>query len=408
MYYTDLWGTRKHKLNTLEKGDLQFTELNMDSKMAYFIPFGNDNKKYYDEGISISELFPTKVTGIVSGRDNVAIAPTRNELVKRMDIVKHANDDKEILNLWGKFSRGQSAEKIKNDVLSDGTITQISYRPFDLRWTYYSGNSCGWVLWPRKKNTMGHLLANPTTPIGQNIGLIFCKTSREFFSPFVTKNITAHRLFSAQCEITYIAPLYLLSNENSSDEKWEKNIDNEIYNNLTQYLDEKPSPLDVFDYIYGILHDPVYKKQYEEYLCRDFPRVPIINDKTVEKEEGAFYVSKELYHEYLVIGSKLRKLHLMEIKSSVELTLEPNTPENMEIKDIKYKNEVLQLNKNKQIFGISKEVWNYQIGGYKVLDKWFKEHKGEELTIDTFTHIENIVGLLEETINLKEHLRKLH
>ena len=43
-----------------------------------------------------------------------------------------------------------------------------------------------------------------------------------------------------------------------------------------------------------------------------------------------------------------------------------------------------------------------------MLDKWFKEHKGEVLTIDAFTHIENVVGLLEETIKLREYLRRLH
>ena len=37
--------------------------------MAYFIPFGNNDKETYDRGISVSELFPVNVTGIVSGND---------------------------------------------------------------------------------------------------------------------------------------------------------------------------------------------------------------------------------------------------------------------------------------------------------------------------------------------------
>ena len=43
-----------------------------------------------------------------------------------------------------------------------------------------------------------------------------------------------------------------------------------------------------------------------------------------------------------------------------------------------------------------------------MLDKWFKEHKGETLTIDSFAHIENMVGLLEETIKIKEELKNSH
>lgn len=104
----------------------------------------------------------------------------------------------------------------------------------------------------------------------------------------------------------------------------------------------------------------------------------------------------------------MRKLHLMQIKAPAELALEPNTPDDMEIGAIKYKNGVLQLNANKRITGISQEAWKYQIGGHQVLDKWFKEHKGETLTIDSYTHIENVVGLLEETIKLREYLRSLH
>lgn len=410
VYYADVWGTREHKLEVLEKGGLHFTELTLDPKMAYFIPFGSDDKEAYDNGISISELFPTNVTGIVSGKDKVAIAPTRDELVRKIDVVKHAVDDKDIEELWGnKFSRGQTAQKIKEDILSGGVITPILFRPFDSRWTYYSGNSCGWVLWPREKSTMGHLLAEPTSPIGQNIGLVFCKTSRDFFSPFVSKSIIAHRLFSAMCEIAYIAPLYLRFDGGLVSEDWVANISDEAYAKLTQYLSEKPSPIDIFDYVYGVLHDPVYIEKYEQYLCRDFPRVPIVNDKSVTEEEGTFFVSESLFHEYVSIGSYLRKIHLMEIKTSSDITLEPNTADDMVIGPvIEYKKGILHINPNKQIIGIPEEVWDYEIGGYQVLDKWLKEHKGEQLTIETFSHIENVVGVITETIKNREYLRSLH
>lgn len=75
---------------------------------------------------------------------------------------------------------------------------------------------------------------------------------------------------------------------------------------------------------------------------------------------------------------------------------------------MKYKNGTLNINKSKQITGIPAEVWEYQIGGYQVIDKWLKEHKGEELTIDSFTHLSNIVGALSETIKLVEQLAEMH
>ena len=210
------------------------------------------------------------------------------------------------------------------------------------------------------------------------------------------------------CEITYIAPLYLRSESGLTGKSWTANLNDEAFNKLMQYLSEKPEPIEIFDYVYGILHDPVYCEKYEQYLCRDFPRVPIINKPEKKRDEGEFYVSEELYREYVSAGERLRKLHLMQIKAPAELALEPNTPDDMEVGAIKYKNGALQLNANKRITGISQEVWKYQIGGHQVLDKWFKEHKGEALTIDSFTHIENIVGALDETIKLREYLRGLH
>ena len=409
VFYTDVWGDREKKLSSLDKGGLVFNEINLDPKMAYFIPFGGDDKSAYESGVNIAELFSTSVTGIITGNDKVAIAPTRNELVRRLNTVRNSTNDKTIIEMWGKFTAGQNADKIRADVvMGEGSITPIAFRPFDNRWTYYSGNSCSWIFRPREKNTMGHLLAEPTTPIGQNIGLVFCKTSRTFFPPFVSKNIIAHRLFSAMCEITYIAPLYLCSGNGLIDRIWTENIDSDSYQKLTQYLSVKPSPIEVFDYVYGVLHDPVYSEKYEQYLCRDFPRVPIINNESIKDDPNAFFVSEEMFKEYVAAGARLREIHLMDTKIAAEITLEPNTPENMEIGAIKYKDQVLQINRHKRIYGIPKDVWEYQIGGHQVLDKWFKEHKGETLSIESFTHIENMVGALSETIRLREHLKGLH
>ena len=78
-------------------------------------------------------------------------------------------------------------------------------------------------------------------------------------------------------------------------ESWAANFDEERFRQLTQYLLTPPSPIEVFDYVYGILHDPVYCEQYAQYLCRDFPRVPIINEPADKRIDGSFYVSEELY-----------------------------------------------------------------------------------------------------------------
>jgi len=202
VYYSDLWGTREQKFQHLQNGDLHFVEVNPDSKIAYFVPFGNDDKDLYENGVSVAELFPVNVSGVKSGNDEIAIAPTREELNRRINIVKNSTDETTIRNLWGEFVQGQTAEKIKNDVLSDnGVVTSISFRPFDFRWTFYSGNSGGWMDRPREKKTIGHMLSQSETPVGKNIGMIFTRgdsTPNEFSMIFVSDMLIDNRITAAQ------------------------------------------------------------------------------------------------------------------------------------------------------------------------------------------------------------------
>ena len=276
----------------------------------------------------------------------------------------------------------------------DGIVTPIAFRPFDTRWTYNSGNSCGWVLWPREKKTMGHLLKEPTSPIGQNVALVYPKETNKFWDgAFISNSILdAHCIDYPGRSIAYSAPLYLYS---EIDNTWTPNLNHDHLQNLTQYLDYLPSPIEVFDYCYGVLYDPVYRKKYNAFLKRDFPRIPVIENE-------------EIFRTYVNAGERLRKLHLMQIKVPAPLTLEPNTSDGLEIETVKYKGGKLHLNANKRILAIPDDVWNYRIGGYQVIDKWLKSHKGKTMTIDDFEHIENIVGLLAETIKIQEELRKLH
>jgi predicted helicase len=207
------------------------------------------------------------------------------------------------------------------------------------------------------------------------------------------------------CEKAYVAPLYRRV-EVFGGEEWVANINNDAFSKLTKNLSSPPSPIEILDYAYGILHDPIYCKRFDEYLCRDFPRIPIINAPEDSDNPNAFHVSEDMFRTYVAAGERLRNLHLMQTKVPAELVIEPNTYDNMEIGAVKYQDGMLSLNTNKQIHGITADVWNYRIGGYQVLDKWFKSHKGEVITIDSFEHIANVVGLLAETIKVQERLKK--
>jgi hypothetical protein len=50
--------------------------------------------------------------------------------------------------------------------------------------------------------------------------------------------------------------------------------------------------------------------------------------------------------------------------------------------------------------GVSEAVWNFQIGGYQVCEKWLKDRKGRILSKDDIAHYQKMIEALSETIQL--------
>jgi hypothetical protein len=50
--------------------------------------------------------------------------------------------------------------------------------------------------------------------------------------------------------------------------------------------------------------------------------------------------------------------------------------------------------------GVPAEVWEFQVGGYQVCEKWLKDRRGRNLTNADLEHYERIVIALKETIRL--------
>jgi len=47
---------------------------------------------------------------------------------------------------------------------------------------------------------------------------------------------------------------------------------------------------------------------------------------------------------------------------------------------------------------VPENVWNFQIGGYQVLDKYRKSRRGRELSLDEIENVLNVVKILHFTI----------
>ena len=412
VYHVDAFGTRSGKFDLLGNEDFSISQYrkieSIDTTTACFSQSTSSLIEPYKCGVRLDKLMPINAIGLITGRVNMAIQNSRNGIAQ---VVKNAiNMDSETFRSFynlGKDARDWKAEWVKQDIVSSsGATVRINLFPFDSRWTYYTGNLKGFHTYPRGQ-IMKHLI-NDDFILNRykNFGLVFAKQTTLqgcWDGIFVSDQITERHFIDYPARGSgFIAPLYLIPE--GAETEWRPNYSKSELTRLIENAEKKPNPFQVFDYIYGILHDPIYRNKYQELLKRDFPRVPIIANLGDKDNPDAFYVSEERFWQYVEAGSRLRQLHLLEVKEPVDLQIEPNTADDLEIGAVKFVDGVLCLNKNKRILGIPKNVWNYYIGGYQVLPKWFKSHKGEQFDYEKMKHIENVVGALVETVKIQKEL----
>ena len=250
---------------------------------------------------------------------------------------------------------------------------------------------------------------------------------------FVSKNISDLNSGSLQTkEQSYVFPLYLyptgdsstpslqLSTQNDTARR-KPNLDETIWRKIDQCIDSSlanlkeseandltphcSTPLQIFDYIYGVLHTPSYRERYKEFLKIDFPRIP-------------YPENADEFNRIAAIGEKLRKLHLMQ-EIPQPLTVSFNTPGDNVISDLRYEKEIpdqvgddkvgkVFINKSQCFENVPELAWNFYIGGYQPAQKWLKDRKNCTLTYDDIEHYRKIIAILVETHNLMQELEKVH
>ena len=69
---------------------------------------------------------------------------------------------------------------------------------------------------------------------------------------------------------------------------------------------------------------------------------------------------------------------------------------------------ISNINKTQYFEGVEPEVWEYQIGGYQVLDKWLKDRKKRILNTDDIKHYCRVVTALAKTVEIQAEIDRLY
>ena len=226
---------------------------------------------------------------------------------------------------------------------------KIAYRPFDFRFTYYTGKTRGFIGTPGRK--IGVQFAKP------NYGLILSRTvygEADWQDVQVTDCIVEFGIMATRVGNTApVFPLYLYAEATKQGDlietgsaKRKPNLNGEIVAEIAARLNlafiadhedktlsdhSRFSPLDLLDYIYAMLHSPTYRSTYREFLKIKFPRIP-------------FPTNADNFWQLVQLGSDLRNLHLLKQTLVKPITTYPVSGNNT-VEKVLYVDDRVYINK---------------------------------------------------------------
>ncbi|EAK2501925.1 DNA methyltransferase [Campylobacter upsaliensis] len=375
---------------------IKWEELSPNEPYFWFVPKNFENAEYEDFWALASNralgdkkaVFLSYINGITSGKDEIAFQISQPNLNQILEDLINLETEKFEKKYQIKSTNAEwNAERVRSDVRqNEGKIEAIAYRPFEARYTYYSGKQ-GFCIRPRYK-IMQHFLG------GENLGLCFEKGINANNVAFISNKIMDGHYIGSR---TYITPLYLYDINGKTSNFTPEFL---AYKEKHQILKDK-SPEEILAFIYANLYNPKYRSKYLEYLKIGFPKV-------------SFEVSVKEFERFERLGSELIKLHLMQEIPQDEIDfifLKESKKPNFKIAKYQEKERFVEnkiiLNEDLAISPIDAEIWNYTIGGYQVLKQWLKYRKDYVCTKEELEHLLKICKILKKTIEIQGKLSEV-
>ncbi len=367
VYHTELFGERDKKYDYLNGNDLLtagYKELTPIEPYYFFVPKDFSVQEEYDKGFSIEELFLVNTSGVKTHHDNelVSFFPFKTEFNKK-----------------------------------------YFYRPFDIRYINYNLEK----VVRHRYSIMRHFIQ------GENIGLIISRMvlgGWNWNDVQVTNCIADLGVMASRVSNTApIFPLYLYEEDSNQTSFFTQNRKPNLNMDIVRELEQKLgltftpekenttgtfAPIDILDYIYGVLHSNKYRNKYKEFLKIDFPRIP-------------YPQTAEYFFKVAQLGKQLREIHLLESPVVNEfITSYPVSGDN-EIVKPEYKDNKVYINKTQYFDNVSEIAWNFYIGGYQPAQKWLKDRKGRILNYEDVMHYQKIIKALSATHTLMQQIDKI-
>lgn len=376
-------------------------------------------EEYYSYA-PLSEAFDAYSSGIQTKCDGLSIHLTKDDLWSTITRFASLATAKARSDFGlGADGRDWTVAGAQSDLNSPGPdrklAVPIQYKPFDRRWTYWTGRTKGFLAYPRRE-IMAHIVRQ------NNVGLIFNRQVVGQFSHFFVSDVATNHgtFYLGNKGQDYIAPLWLIE---SATGLRSSNLASEYTRPLASHtgltssstdrgdLGRTFGPRDVFDWIYAVLHSPAYRARYADYLKSDFARIPLPG-------------SRKLFHALVPLGTQLVALHLLDADAAPELK---------DPKDVRFAGHGearverkpewsapsggrVTISNQRWFEGVPERVWNFHIGGYQPAQKWLKDRArkggkkaspGRILTPEDQLHYRRMIVAMDRTIDLMAEIDRV-
>jgi len=405
VYHSEIWGLREKKYDWLLRNDVKNTKwktLFPKSQFYLFIPREEKLLESYEKYPKITEVFPLNGVGMTTARDSFVIDRDKNVLLNRIRLFKNSKYSDEELHSFFQINKkkGWSIRKAWNILqpICDSDLNKfifpVQYRPFDVQWIFYHDS----VVWRTVKKLMNHMIED-------NLGLVTNRqVNGEFKHAFCSSMLIDNCIVSSETkERSYLFPLYIYPDLDKKDlfshkketTQRQPNISPDVFTALYEIYKDKPTSEEIIYYIYALLYSNIYRTKYAGFLRIDFPRIP-------------FTKNYKLFCKMEEYGKLLVDLHLLKSKEIDPPIAKFEGKGENKIEKVTYKDSRVSINKDQYFEGIPEEVWQYQIGGYQVCDKWLKDRKGQGLSLDDIKHYCKVVTAIKKTIGIQKEIDNLY
>ena len=422
--------TAEEKLSLLSSrkpADLSMEEIRPDDKHYWLRQTANDFDTLLPVASRAAKLtrspkgekaiFKLYSLGVVTARDEWVydddlrmlttkvkwLIKTYNEDLARLSAERKNKNLAELLDYSIKWTRA-----VKNDLrkgieynLSDGTIVSSLYRPFVKRNLYFS----------KRLNEMTYQLDRLFPDDKARNRYIACvagnRLSFAALAGEVAPNYAIYSLDPAQCLPRW---RYEAGHRVDNISDWALEQFRKQYKSSLKKLKSSLDKDAIFDYVYGVLHNPNYREKYAINLKRELPRLPFYEDFWQWSDWGKELMDLHIGYES-VKPWKLKRIDVPDEKAEQA----GQTPKAM-LKADKESGRIM-LDSETKLEGVPLEAWNYKLGNRSALE-WildqYKESKPKDPTIrekfDTYRfadYKEKVVDLLARVTTVSVETQRI-